>query len=232
MELIAKFLNLLNENAAALTAVATVAIAWLTFTLAKENKRLRKAGTEPEVIASLIPGPDGNGAVNFILANIGQGPALKVKFSLEYDENDFSNHNVLVQNSRDRSAMTVIPQGEKVSVLFGISYVLFGTENPKNDQILKPFKVIITYKDLRGKRRKSVHEIDISQYSGLRGLLSKPASREIADNLKKIEQHLSKISRQVGPILNSVDASTPADALKQKISGSSIQTNDEKNTCN
>ena len=234
MDILTEFINALDQNAAALTvfaalvtAAATFAIAALTFVLARENKKLSKAGTEPEIAAYLAPGPDGNGAVNFVLANIGQGPALNVKFSLECDEDDFSNHDVKIQNSPDRSAMTIIPQGEKISVLFGVSFVLYGNDNPNSDQILKPFKVITNYEDLRGKRHVSVNEIDITQYSGLRGLMAKPANREIADNLKKIEQHLAKISRQVGPIISLIDASTLADTFKQKIAGSSIQTNDK-----
>jgi len=110
-------LNILNDNAAAVTALATVAIAALTFKLAIENKKLRKAGSEPKIAAYLAPHPHGVGAVNFILANIGQGPALNVKFLLEYDEDDFTNHNVLIQNSPERSALTIIPQGEKITIL-------------------------------------------------------------------------------------------------------------------
>lgn len=80
-------LDWIAQNANAVTAIATAVIAAftmltavLTRVLMAENRRLRKAGTEPEVTAYLIPHPDGNGAINFVLANIGQGPARNVTF--------------------------------------------------------------------------------------------------------------------------------------------------------
>jgi hypothetical protein len=40
--------------AAAVSAVMAVVVACLTVALAKDNRRLRKAGTEPEVVAYLL----------------------------------------------------------------------------------------------------------------------------------------------------------------------------------
>lgn len=211
-------------------AIATAFIAALTHILAWENRKLRKAGTEPEVAAYLTPGPDGDGAVNFVLANIGQGPALNVKFSLECDEDDFNNHNVLIENSSERSPMTIIPQGEKIPIFFGISYILYGKKNPKSDQILKPFKVNINYEDLRGKRRKSIHKIDITQYSGLPRLIPKTINRELANSLRKIEKHLAVISGQVGPVPNFINSSTIDNPVIQKTLGEDIQEDDEDDT--
>jgi hypothetical protein len=169
-----------------ITAIATVFIAWLTLELMKENRRLRKAGTEPEVIAYLLPHPDGHGGINFILANIGQGPARNVRFELEYDKDDFSSHGVLLANDPRRKRMSILPQGEKIAVLFGISSQLAGVDKKHPQPPLKPFIVKITYDDLSGKSRISEQTIDISQYAGLAGLFAEPPSIKIAKALEKI----------------------------------------------
>jgi hypothetical protein len=76
-----------SEGASLTTAISTIVLtlttmvyAWLTAVLAKENKLLRKAGTEPQIIAYLSPYPRIVGPLQFILANVGQGPALNVRF--------------------------------------------------------------------------------------------------------------------------------------------------------
>ena len=86
--------NFLASHQAAITAIATIFIAVsavvttiLTRKLARENELLRKAGTEPEVIAYL---DIGSHFINFVLANVGQGPAQKVRFSIESDDFRFS----------------------------------------------------------------------------------------------------------------------------------------------
>lgn len=224
-----EILECINQSAAGVTALATIAIAVLTFVLARENKMLREAGMEPKVAAYLIPHPDGNGGVNFVLANIGQGPAINVKFSLEYDEADFNSHNALLHNDADRTALTVLPQGEKISSLFGIGYVLFGEkEKDGSGAPLKPFTVRITYSDLKGHIRTSQHEIDIRQFRGLAGIANKPTDREIADSMKKIETHLGAISKQVGPFIDLIDATALNNSFRQKLKGRSPPQEDEE----
>ena len=75
-----------------ITASATVAIAGLTFFLWYENRTLRKAGSSPELVAYLSPHPDGHGGIEFVLANVGRGPAFDVTFDLICDEEDFKAH--------------------------------------------------------------------------------------------------------------------------------------------
>lgn len=227
--MINEVLSGINQNAAAVTAFATIAIAVLTFMLARENKMLREAGTEPKVVAYLVPHPDGNGGVNFVLANIGQGPAINIKFSLEYDEADFNSHSALLHNDADRTALTVLPHGEKISSLLGVGYVLFGggkSDGP--DTPLKPFTVRITYSDLKGHARNSQHEIDIQQFRGLAGLANKPADRDIADSVKMIEKHLGTISKQVGPFVDLIDTTALNAPVRQKAKGGISPQQDEE----
>ena len=59
--------------ATAVIAVAAVVTALLTFSLARENRLLRKLGTEPQVVAYLMTDQRYKTMVNLVLANIGQG---------------------------------------------------------------------------------------------------------------------------------------------------------------
>lgn len=218
--------NFISDNGTAITVIASVVVAIfavistvLTAVLAVENRRLRLAGSNPEVVAYLDPHPDGNGAVNFVLANIGQGPAMDVKIELDYDEEDFRAHDAHLLNEPSRAAFTVLPQGERRSFLFGVGYVLFGNESGGDGKILKPFTVQISYKNVFGRRGKSIHHIDIRQFVGLAGMGAKPAAREIAESLKRIENHLGKIAKQASGVFSIVDTTRITDGYKRKSKG-------------
>lgn len=196
-------LDWIAQNANAVTAIATAVIAAftmltavLTWALMGENRRLRKAGTEPEVTAYLTPHPDGNGAINFVLANIGQGPARNVRFSFLCDEEDFKSHDVWLENDSNRSCASVLPQGEKIAALFGRGYDLAGSGKNGSGKILKPFTVNISYDDISGRQCNTTQTLDVSQFLGLKGLFAKPPAREIADALNKIEKHLAPNGRK------------------------------------
>jgi hypothetical protein len=180
------FIAMTPEVAIVLTAVATVVMAItsvgagvLTWVLAKENRALRKAGTEPEVVGYLIGDHRHTIAINFVLANIGQGPAKDVTFRLvESVDGDFVLHNVQLPNNAERKPLSVLPQGERLTAFFGMGPDLF--KNPK----LGPFKALVSYVDLRGRIYERIYDLDISQFVGLI-TLGTPAEHEIAEALKK-----------------------------------------------
>jgi len=151
MEEIKEIIRISNEFGSLITAAATVAIAILTCKLAAENRKLRKAGTEPKVIAYLSPSSTGSGAINFVLANVGRGLARDIKFHFEYEEDDFRDHDVKIYNDDQRAPLSYLPQDEKIESLFGIGYKLVkGCKNGK-EKPLKHFKVRVTYKDSGGR---------------------------------------------------------------------------------
>ncbi|MBF4296056.1 hypothetical protein EAY24_22610, partial [Vibrio anguillarum] len=53
--------GLLTDISTILSGLSTVAIAVLTVLLWKENRLLRKAGSEPKLVAYFEPHPDGTG---------------------------------------------------------------------------------------------------------------------------------------------------------------------------
>jgi hypothetical protein len=81
--------NAVSGLASAVSAIATVVLAmttivyaWHTWQLAKENRLLRRAGTDPQVVAYATLNPRVFGAIDFVIANIGKGPAQNVSFEI------------------------------------------------------------------------------------------------------------------------------------------------------
>lgn len=211
---VANMPRMAKEYGDAITAIATIVIAYVTFILADENRRLRKAGTEPEVVAYLTPHQDGTGGINFVLANIGQGAARNVKFNLEYDKADFSSHGVFLVDNPDRTAIGVLPQGEKVLSLFGISFRLAKGNDGKQSP-LKPFDVIVTYDNLNGEPMRSTQTLSVAQFLGLPGYASKPYLKEIADSLNNIDKSLAALAK-TAPHLKTIETTTISDTVVQK----------------
>lgn len=178
------------EGASLTTALATVVLtvttmiyAWLTAQLARENKLLRRAGTEPQIVAYLWPHPRVTGPLQFILANVGQGPALDVSFRLTKGGDDFEDHDA---NFPEPSVpLTVIPHGERYEVFFAMGWDLL--KAPR----LKPFSVEVNYKDLSKRRHAAVFEIDVTQFDGRRTIRDHPeddllkAVKSIGDEMQK-----------------------------------------------
>lgn len=214
-------LDVLDRYSTLMSGISTLGIAILTAFLWFENRALRKAGSSPDVVAYILPHPEGSGAVEFILANVGRGPAFDVVFQFDCDEDDFSAHNVLLENDKDRMPMSVIPQGEKVKSLFGISFELYGKLFDQEIGPLKRFTVDITYKDALGRTHRGKRIIDIKQFSGLRGILAKSPSAKSAETLDRMEKHLQAISRQVGRYVSLIDVTEIADQHRQKRKGDS-----------
>lgn len=214
-------LDFLDRYSALMSGISTLAIAILTAFLWFENRALRKAGSSPEVVAYILPHPEGSGAVEFILANVGRGPAFDVVFQFNCDEDDFLAHKVLLENDKDRMPLSVIPQGEKVKSLFGTGFELYGKMSHQDIGPLKRFEVHITYKDALGRTHRGKRIIDIKQFSGLHGILAKSPSAKAAETLDKMEKHLQVISRQVGHYVPLVDVTEIADQRRRKKKGDS-----------
>lgn len=183
------YANAVTAFSAAVTALATGALAILTWILAQENRKLRKAGTEPKVVAYLATHPIGDNAINFVLANIGQGPALDVRFELIYDEEDFRSHGARLHNNQERTAISALPQGEKFTAWFGMGHELAGAGDQNKDW-LKPFAVTILYKDLEGKGRRETQSLDLSQFKGINWISATAPEYRIAAAIEKIEKKM------------------------------------------
>ncbi len=203
-----ELLNLASAAQGELTALATVVIALmavvtgvLTYALIRENRLLRKAGTDPNVVAYLTTHARLPTMTNFVLANIGEGAARNVRFRFVADEQDFASHKARLNNSVDRAAVGMLPQGEKIEAFFG------GNELYQKNR-LRPFNVVVEYEDIKGRRRISTHSLDVAQFEGF-SILGNSAEHEIAEALKKIEQHIEQCATSAERLMVE-NASTPS----------------------
>lgn len=172
------------------SAVATVVYAYytksivsLTGNLVEENRLLRQAGMEPDVIACLIPNPLHIQNLHFVLLNLGKGSAKNVSFSIEADEADFVSHKVEIDNSLARVPITIIPPGGKVSYSFGYASTLF-SKPP-----LRPFSVNVVCQNTFGQTFNKTSNLDISQFEGTVGLSD--STHQIAASLNAIARDVS-----------------------------------------
>src|SRR5689334_4751578 len=88
------------------SAFAAMVVMVLTRTLARDNRLLRKAGTEPEVVAYLLPDQRHINILNLVVANVGRGPARNVE--LEFI-GDFTELQKLGASRLTKSKLPVLP---------------------------------------------------------------------------------------------------------------------------
>ncbi|MCA0890310.1 hypothetical protein [Qipengyuania flava] len=202
-------------TAAVVSAIATATIAVLTYLLICENRKLRKAGKEPQVIAYLVPHVDGNGAVNIVFANVGMGLAKDVVFRIDCDHEDFNSHHVLMPTRNSAAPINTLPAGEKIVAIFGIGFELFGKVGKDQIGPLKPFSVKIDFSDIDGERASTSTTIDIRQFEGLPGMMNKPALREIQEALESMDKRFEVLAKASRKFIQFVDVTTLDDKVRQ-----------------
>ena len=168
-------------------AFSALASLWLTWRLSQDNRALRRAGTEPEVVAYLGIDPRSGFLVSLVLENVGQGPACDVEFFVEADPQDFADHEVrYVTAGTTQKIRSLLTQGERVERLLGVGNRLFSEDEAKR---LQPFRVDVWYSNLRDVRiGPKEYLLDIAELGG--ATQSTPTDKRLADSLEKIERHL------------------------------------------
>jgi hypothetical protein len=181
-----------TEGASLTTALSTVVLtittmvyAWLTAILAKENKLLRKAGTEPQMVAYLSTHPKIAGPLNLTLANVGQGPAFEVSFRVSVGADEFPKRQIKLHPPE--VPLTVVPQGEQYQTLFGLGWDLLAPPR------LPPFVVEVTYRDLKKRQHVESHTIDVRQFEGLTRINDDP-QRDLVNELKEVTRELRRLT--------------------------------------
>jgi|GEM_PF-2099373 len=204
-----------KDLATVLSGFSTLVIAFFTLFLWRENRLLHQAGSEPRVVAHFDMHPDGTGAVNMSLSNIGTGSALDVYFELEADQEDFTQYSIQLDIARKRAPMTLISQGEKVSFLFGISFDLFRKKGKGEIKPLNPFTVVVRWRSINRKEKFCErYTLDISQYAGLPGMMGKPPLLKVVDELKGIKKQLSEIASCETSMVDLIDATQPDQSIR------------------
>ncbi|WP_339618111.1 hypothetical protein [uncultured Gilvimarinus sp.] len=206
-----------------LSGLSTVAIAFLTVFLWRENRLLRKSGSEPRIFAYFEPHPDGTGGLNIAIANIGTGPARDVTFSFEGGAQDFDKYHLILKPSINRPPISLIPQGEKVSFLFAVGFNLFrpiGAEKSETPNPLKPFTVKVEWKSLSGKQVHSeLCHFDVRQFSGLPGFSNKPYLLKIEEAIVGVGKEIGALKPMVGSLASLIETSCIEHDCVQKTKG-------------
>ena len=166
--------------------MAAIATVILTVYLFRENRLLRRANTEPEVVAYLSPDNRTGYCLHLVIENIGQGTARNVRFVIHADMSDFEAHDVTLEVLEDRKPFSILKRDAILSYFLGTFPKIF--EEPG----LKPFEVSVEYENLKGERREQKYPLDAYLFYGTD--VSTPPEVEIARSLEKIERTLSHFS--------------------------------------
>lgn len=170
----------------AIIAISAVTTAALTWRLIRDNRNLQRVGTDPEVVAYLVGDPF-QPLTNFVLANVGRGPAKNVQF--EFDLQDPHFKGILLRNDPNRRPFGFLLQGEKREMLFG-DHRMYGRGEYRDRETLPPFQVVVRWNNLRGRKFEATYTLDVRQFFGIppTASLYSPLSK-IADSLAKIERN-------------------------------------------
>jgi hypothetical protein len=189
----------LNDNSSALSAfsglisaVATVVIVGLTFYLALENRRLRKIGSEPEVIAYIKPSPHEFIAIEMVFANVGNGPAKNVCVSFEADFENVALHEIRNVTKQKRKLLAAMPPSEKFNLLFGVGHRLF-----LDGKAMKPIVAVVSYQNIQGKSKEARFDLAVDTWANMSGPTTSPEVeflREFKKFSAQTSSELSKIS--------------------------------------
>jgi len=169
--------------AAAVSAFMAIVVACLTVALAKDNRRLRKAGTEPEVVAYLLPDQRYLNLLNLVVANVGRGPARNVALEFVGDLDTLQKRGARLLTRSKLPIHSVLPQDERFVQLFGNCLDLFDGEEPPPD-----FTIHVHFENSSGRSKSTTYRASISDFKGVsRG---HSAEHETVEALKQIAKSL------------------------------------------
>lgn len=210
----------LDDIATIFSGFSTVVIAILTVFLWRENRLLRKAGSEPNLVAYFEPHPDGTGGLNISIANVGTGPARNVFFQFLGGSEHFTRYNLILDCTTKRGPITLIPQGERISILFAVGFQLFKPKNSDSKEPMPPFSVRLEWTSLNGTNEKCEdYLLDVKPYADLPGLISKPYLLKIVDSIDGVGKGVGKLNQDVRNLSNLIEANSLENSVVQKVKG-------------
>ena len=171
----------------AIIAISAGITVFLTWRLICDNRNLAKVGTEPEVVAYLVEDPF-QPFTNFVLANVGRGPAKNVEFKLDLEGCHYNR--IVLRNEPNRKPYGFLLQGERREVPFG-DHRLFGAGEEREKNALRPFKVVVKWQNLKEREFEATFMMDVRQFLGI------PPNSSLYDPLSKIASSLAKIEKSL-----------------------------------
>lgn len=178
----------------AFSAIASLCVTWR---LSQDNRALRKAATEPRVVAYLdtvgswttagsSEKPYWNEDVVVVFANVGESSAKNVEASCDGDSNEFADCHAYPPTGR---VTHLLPPGQHREMRLG------NRNHLTEPQPMTPFTVAVAWRDLGGREFAQDYELDVGYLSQLPFMINRPPS--LATTLSAIESHLQQLVSRV-----------------------------------
>ena len=190
----ANIIQFINQNESLFTviftgivALSTVVYAFLTASLTRETKKMRKSQTEPKVSVYLQQNPVAVGFFDLIVKNIGLGPAYNVTFDvLEEFE---------VKKGRKLSDIDFIHEGiNYMPPDYSIETFFLSVSGDQYYEIIdKNIKIKVMYKNSEGKVLSETIKLNMSQFKGIQRLGDDPINK-IAQSIEHIQKDINRLS--------------------------------------
>jgi hypothetical protein len=163
---------------AGVSAVMATAVVFLTAALANDNRRLRKAGTEPDVVAYLLPDQRHLNMLNLVVANVGRGPARNVSLEFVGDIKTLYERGARLLSRARMPIHSVLPQDERFVQIFGNALDIFDGGAPPD------FLIKVHFENSAGRKNSTEYRASIKDFEGLSRSIS--SEHEAAEALKQI----------------------------------------------
>lgn len=174
----------------AVVSLSTVVYAVLTALLVYETRQMRRAQTDPKLVAYVKPREEFVNFAHLYIKNVGAGPAFNVSFNLSAEETD-EGGNMLINDFKEskflETGVDYIGPDQKLHS----RYTRF-TEN-FDKKIKARITVKVNYKNSANSNMSDTYVIDMSQFEGS-GNLGTPHLYSIAQSLKKLQEDVNRIS--------------------------------------
>jgi hypothetical protein len=165
------------------TAVATIALGFFTWVLARETKRLSRATAQAHVVATLEPNHWSLMHVDLIVTNTGNAAAhdVAVAFSSEFERDGHKD------KGRPLRHISVLKPGQSMSSYVGDYKGFHG----------KTFEVSTSWKHHPGeqKRQSLSYELSMGDYDGYGHLGARSPLIQMAEQLKKLREDWQWVAR-------------------------------------
>lgn len=216
------------------SALATLAIATLTFILAKETwylriaqvkqlAELKKENIRPNVNIQLDPSRVGLNFIDVKISNLGRGIARKVRIEFvdEDGERVADGADPVVERFRK---LAIFRLGiEAMGIGQVISSFVFSFHDLDQDlkgEIFKPIlRFLVTFQDVEGETYRNDFAVDFAQYEGISELGGGDPLHLLSKELKKVREILDKVSRsdkRIGVnVFDSQDRASELEKLKE-----------------
>jgi hypothetical protein len=195
-------MDYLQSHGGAVSAIAavvgvTVALAalflnlfsvWLARQLAQENRRLRQAQSNPQVVVYARPDLRYSNILNLVIENIGQGPALDIQVSHDITAEEAKAHSIRDGFFKAFKRISILPAGAHVK--FWISTGV----NLAKPEPLRPITFDVVCTNLAGEGRSFRSAVDVTEFYGW-GRLGADTGDEIVKHMGRIDDRLRGIER-------------------------------------